>query len=169
MTTCVLGENCHVILSHADIDAGAPYGFISPKDGTVRECGAQFIRQVDSESTTYSDISAGTRLWINFDVVCADDLIEPSGAQHTASRLTDYAKLLEFLDKPSGIQCTTPVGTFANLGALGFSADERHLPEHSIIRVQLNNVGYYFPPVDPDLLAQSIWDGSLTWGTSYWH
>lgn len=168
MSTYILGDNCHVILSHADIDAGAPYGFISPKDGSIREGGAQFIRQVDSETTTFSDIASGTRLWINFDVICADDLIEPSGAQHSASRLTDYAKLLEFLSKPSAIQCTTPVGTFANLGALGFSADERHLPEHSIIKVQLNNVGYYFPPVDPALLASSMWDGPLTWETSYW-
>ena len=168
MTTYVLGENCHVILSHAEIDAGAAYGFISPKDGTVREGGAQFIRQVDSESTTYADISAGTRLWINFDIICADNLIEPNGAKHAPTRLQDYQKLLEFLDKASGIQCTTPVGSFANLGALGFSADERHFPKVSIIRCQLNNVGYYFPPVDPALLAQSMWDGPLTWETSYW-
>ncbi len=168
MTIYTLGENCHVILSHADIDAGAPYGFVSPKDGTVREGGAQFIREVDSETTTYADISAGTRLWINFDVICADDLREPNGAQHAASRLTDYAKLVEFLGKGEGIQLTTPVGTFANLGALGWSADERHLPKYSIIRCQLNNVGFYFPPADPARLALSQWDGSLTWETSYW-
>lgn len=168
MTTYTLGVNCHVILSHANIDAGEPYGFISPKDGTIREAGAQFIRQVDSESTSYSDITSGTRLWVNFDVICADDLIEPSGEQHAATRMADYAKLVEFLGKASGLQLTTPVGSFANLGALGFSADERHYPAHSIIRCQLNNVGFYFPPIDPDLLAQSVWDGSLTWETSYW-
>ena len=164
----ILGENCHLILAHAEIDSGAPYGFISPKDHTVREEGAQFIRQVESDSTTYTDISSGTRLWINFDVICADDLIEPTGAQHAKSRLQDYAKLLEYLSKPSGIQLTTPVGSFPNLGALGFSADERHYPRHSIIRCQLNNVGFYFPPVDPAFLDLSIWDGPLTWETSYW-
>ncbi|HNS07173.1 MAG TPA: hypothetical protein PKZ26_08900 [Anaerolineaceae bacterium] len=168
MSTYTLGQNCHVILSHAEIDSGAPYGFVSPKDGTVRECGAQFIRQVESESTTYTDIVTGTRLWINFDIICADDLLEPNGAEHTPTRLQDYAKLLDFLSKPSGIQCTTPVGTFTNLGALGFSADERHLPKHSIIRVQLNNVGFYFPPADPEKIAASVWDGPLTWETSYW-
>ncbi len=168
MTLYLLGVNCHVILSHADIDGGAPYGFIAPKDGTIREGGAQFIRQVDSSTTSYSEITSGTRLWVNFDVICADDLREPNGAQHAAGRLTDYAKLMEFLGKTSGIQCTTPVGTFANLGALGFSADERHLPKHSIIKCQLNNVGFYFPPADPERLALSMWDGTLTWETSYW-
>ena len=32
----------------------------------------------------------------------------------------------------------------------------------------LNNVGYYFPPADPEKLALSLWDGTLTWATSYW-
>jgi len=68
----------------------------------------------------------------------------------------------------SGITLVTPVGAFTNLGALGYSADERHRPHHSIIKCELNNVGYYFPPVDPDLLALSLWDGTLTWSTSYW-
>ncbi len=92
MTTYALGENCHVILSHVDIDAGAEYGFVSPKDGTVRECGAQFIREVDSSIGSGADPNESTRLWINFDIVCADDLIEPSGAQHTPTRLSRLRK-----------------------------------------------------------------------------
>lgn len=166
--TYILGENCHLILSHADIDTGAAYGFISPKDDSIREGGTQFIRQVESESTTYADISSGTRLWINFDIICADDLIEPNGAQHAKTRLQDYSMLLEYLNKPSGIQLTTPVGSFANLGALGFSADERHYPHHSIIRCQLNNVGFYFPRSIPPFSTSASGTVLLTWESSYW-
>jgi hypothetical protein len=164
----VIGEDCHVILSHADIDAGADYGFISPKDDSPRECGAQFVREVTSESTEVTDTTSGTRLWCHFDVILPDDLIAPNGAAHTKTRAQDYAKLLEFLSKPSGISLTTPAGTLLNLGSLGWSADERHMPGHSIIKVQLNNVGYYFPPADPELITSSVWDGILSWESSYW-
>ena len=39
---------------------------------------------------------------------------------------------------------------------------------HSIVKVGLNNVGYYFPPANPEQLALSVWDGTLTWETSFW-
>jgi hypothetical protein len=169
MSGYVLGENCHVILSHADIDAGAPYGFLSPQDNTVKEEGVQITRRVQSEDTTYANIHAGTMLWIAFDVICADNLRDPNGAEHPKTRQQDYDKLAQFLLQSSGLTLITPIGAFVNLGALGYSADERHLPHHSIIRCELNNVGFYFPPVDPTLLVLSRWDGPLTWDTSYWH
>jgi hypothetical protein len=167
--TPTIGLDCHLILSHADIDAGAEYGFICPKDDSHRECGVQFVREVVSESTVETDTTKGTKLYCHFDLILADDLIAPNGAPHIRTRAQDYAKLLEFLSKPSGIALTSPAGTLVNLGSLGWSADERHMPHHSIIKVQLNNVGFYFPPADPDVLAASVWDGVYTWETSYWH
>lgn len=166
--TPTIGEDCHVILSHPSVDAGARYGFLSPQDNTVKEEGVQVTRRVQSEDTTYADMHAGTMLWIAFDVLCADNQRAPNGAKHPKTRLQDYSKLAEFLLQSSGITLETPVGAFTNLGALGYSADERHRPHHSIIKCELNNVGFYFPPVDPELLALSLWDGTLTWGTSYW-
>lgn len=168
MSTPTLGEDCHVILSHPDIDGGAGYGFICPKDESIREEGVQVIRQVESQDTVYSDAHLGTHLWITFDVICSDDLRAPNGVKHSKTRAQDYAKLMEFLLQTSGLVLVTPVGAYVNLGALGFAADERHRPHHSIIKCELNNVGFYFPPVDPDLLALSVWDGGLTWETSYW-
>ena len=57
-------------------------------------------------------------------------------------------------------------------------------PITPLSKCQLNNVGYYFPPVDPALLALAIWgssdisDGmgtiivpgvdSLAWDSGYW-
>lgn len=166
--TPTIGADCHVILSHPDIDFGAEYGFISPKDDSHREGGAQFVREVTSESTDYTNSTSGTRLWCHFDIILADDLIAPNGAPHTKTRAQDYAKLLQFLAKPSGISLTTPAGTLVNLGALGWSADERHLPRYSIVKVQLNNVGFYFPPADPEAIKASVWDGSLLWDSSFW-
>lgn len=168
MSAYVLGVDCHIILSHPDIDGGADYGFICPQDGTIKEEGVQITRRVQSVDTTFADMHAGTMLWISFDIICADDLRNPNGQKHTKTRLQDYAKLNEYLLKSEGITLTTPVGTFLNLGALGYSADERHRPHHSIIKCELNNVGYYFPPVDPALMALSLWDGTLTWETSFW-
>ena len=75
-----------------------------------------------------------------------------------------------------------PLGAVVSLGALGWTADERHTPSHSIVKCQLNNVGHYFPPVDPQVLKQSVWGypeldpqpvgypavPSLTWDGGYW-
>ncbi|MBP8996741.1 MAG: hypothetical protein KBG10_00480 [Anaerolineaceae bacterium] len=166
--TYTLGDNCHIILSHPDIDSGAGYGFVCSKDGSIRAEGVQVIRQVESLTTVYAEAHASTMLWITFDILCADDLRDPNGAKHPKTRAQDYAKLMQFLLKTEGIILQTPVGAFANLGALGFSADERHHPRFSIIKCELNNVGFYFPPVDPQALTLSVWDGSLTWETSFW-
>jgi hypothetical protein len=163
-----LGKDCHLILQHADVNAGEPYGFICPKDNSPRELGVQVTREVSSDSVDETNSITGTQLWLSFDLLLADDLINPDGSSHAATRGEDYAVHTAFLAQPRGISLTTPAGTYTNLGALGWSADERHLPDHSIIRMGLNNVGYYFPPADPESLALSLWDGTLTWATSYW-
>ena len=163
-----IGGNCHLILQHPDVNSGAPYGFVCPKDNSIRELGVQVTREVTSDSTDESNSTTGTQLWLNFDFLLADDLIDPDGKVHAHTRAQDYAMLLQFLAMPAGIALTTPAGLYSNLGALGWSADERHMPHHSIVKCGLNNVGFYFPPADPVLMALSLWDGTLTWGTSYW-
>lgn len=160
MTAPVIGQDCHIKLSHAGIDAGAPYGFLVDERHKVYPEGVRINRET---------VSGGlVTVWVHADVVLADDLLNPDGTRHSATRAEMYAKLLEFLDQDSGIEMETPVGTLVNLGALGFTADERHLPRHSIVKLQLNNAGTYYPPVDADLLALSVWDGTLTWADSYW-
>lgn len=163
-----IGKDCHLILQHEEVNGGQPYGFVCPKDHSPREGGVQVVRQVTSDSTDETNFTTGTQLWLNFDVLLADDLVNPDGSRHTASRSADYTILLDFLSQPQGIALTTPAGIYTNLGALGWSADERHLPAYTIVKVGLNNVGYYFPPANPEQLALSVWDGTLTWETSYW-
>jgi len=103
-----------------------------------------------------------------FDILLADNAINPDGSTHIASRLTDYNMLMTYLSQKSELVLTSPIGAIVNLFAIGFTADERHMPLKSIIKCQLNNYGIYFPPVDPITLSLSMWDGTLTWETSYW-
>jgi len=155
-----IGTDCHITLAHAAIDGGAAYGFLVDSRQKTYPEGIRINREV---------ISSGvTQVWLYFDVLLADNLLNPDGSMHAQTRAQMYSKLLQFLTMPSGIEVSTPVGTFTNLGALGFTADERHLPLSTIVKVQFNNAGYYWSPVAPELLAQSVWDGVLTWNTSYW-
>jgi hypothetical protein len=160
MTAPVIGQDCHITLTHADINGGQPYGFLVQEENGTRPGGVQITHEVDSYGTT--------RLWLYFDVLLSDNSINPDGSAHTPTRAQDYALLLQYLGKMDGLWLNTPVGTFLNLGAVGWTADERHLPHSSIIKCQINNIGYYWPPVDVSTLELSQWDGTLTWATSYW-
>ncbi len=79
-------------------------------------------------------------------------LVNPDGSPRSGSRAADYALLSRYLERRSGLEVGTPVGVFANLGALGHAANEIHLPTQSLVRCQFNNAGTYWPPVDPALL-----------------
>ncbi len=168
MTTPVIGQNCHITLTHPAVNSGAPYGFLVNLQGGTRPGGVQITHEVDSLGIT--------RLWIYFDVVLSDFSINPDGSDHGVTRTADYTMLLLYLNQMSGLNLATPVGNFFNLGAIGWTADERHLPNSSIIKCQINNAGYYFPPVDPNILSQCVWgqsdeNGTIpsrTWNTSYW-
>ena len=79
-----------------------------------------------------------------------------------------YAMLLEFMHQVDGLTLTTPHTVFANVGAVGHSATETHYEALSVITCQLNNAGPYYPAPDPAAFNLSLWDGTLTWNTSYW-
>jgi len=161
-----IGTDCHITLTHPAVNGGLPYGFILSEQTRSRPEGIQVTREVFSEEVAFYD--TGMRVWIHFDIMLADFLVNPNGSKHTQTRADSYAMLLQYLDQKDSINLESPIGTFVGLGALGYTAREKHFPTHSIVYCQLNNVGSYFPPVDPEILDQSIWDGSLTWATSYW-
>lgn len=156
----ILGKNCHITLTHPEVNGGEPYGFLVNEDHGTHPGGVRITHEVDSGGTT--------RLWLYFDVVLANAAINPDGSPHLASRDEDYQMLLRYLSQLEGLTLSTPVGAFLNLGAIGWTADERHLPNSSLIKCQINNIGVYWPPVDEDTLKQCVWDGILTWGSSYW-
>lgn len=160
MSDPVPGKDCHITLRHSEVNGGKSYGFLVNEEGGTRPGGVQITHEVDSSGTT--------RLWLYFDVILADSAINPDGSKHAATRSQDYQMLLLYLSKLEGLELQTPVGTFLNLGAVGWTADERHLPGGSIMKCQINNIGVYWPPVDDSVLKLSLWDGTLTWATSYW-
>jgi hypothetical protein len=107
-------------------------------------------------------------------VLLADRSVNPDGTMHTRTRTQDYVKLCQFLGKRWGVAVTFSAGTLVNLGAVGWTADERHMPSHALVKCQFNNVGVYWPPIDPLLLSLSVWAvddqlrGGPTWNSSYW-
>ncbi len=155
-----IGSDCHITLAHAAIDGGEPYGFLVVVDRGIRPGGIQIKREVSTEGEML--------VWVYADILLADNAVNPDGSTHSSTRAEDYARLLLFLDQREGLEMVSPAGALTNLGALGFTADERHMPDHAVVKCQFNNAGSYYPPVAPELLAQSIWDGPLTWETSFW-
>ncbi|MBI9043377.1 MAG: hypothetical protein JEZ06_02755, partial [Anaerolineaceae bacterium] len=110
MTT--VGEDCHITLMHEDVNGGAAYGFVLDPDSRARPEGVQMTREVVGDET-----EEFTTVWIHFDVLLADELINPDGSLHTESRSEMYSKLLEYLDKREGVNLDMCMGTIMNLGA----------------------------------------------------
>jgi hypothetical protein len=160
MPAPVIGQDCHIRLTHPKVNGGQPYGFLVQQDNGTRPGGVQITHEVDTYGTT--------RLWLYFVVLLSDNSIAPDGSLRTHTRAEDYAMLLAYLSQTAGLYLDTPVGTFLDLGAVGWTADERHLPGSSVVKCQINNIGYYWPPVDANTLELSVWDGTLTWSTGYW-
>lgn len=155
-----IGQDCHILLSHPQVNGGEPCGLVLDAASRLRPEGIMLTRQfISGQAVT---------IWVYFDVLLADHLLTPSGEFAEATRAVQYATLMAYLQETSGINLETAIGTFVDLGAVGFTAHEYHTPDHSLVKACLTNAGIYYPPVDPAVLALSVWDGTLTWVTSYW-
>ena len=155
-----IGHDCHITLNHPNVNGGLPYGFLVDEENNTRPGGVQITREVASDGST--------RVFVLFDIVLADNSINPDGTKHAYDRMMDYIKLTQYLQQLSGIELNTPIGIYSNLFAIGFTADERHLPKSSLVKCQLNNLGIYWPPADAHDFYASMWDGPLLWGISFW-
>lgn len=160
MTTYTIGTNCQITLQHAAVNGGAPYGFLIT--GQDKDFGPAVTAQHERAS------DGTTKIRVYFTVLLADNLANPDGTLHADSRASMYTMLLAFLQQSAGLTLTTPNTVFPNVGALGHSATESHYEALSVVTCQLNNVGAYFPAPDPLAFSLSIWEGTLTWSSSYW-
>lgn len=156
----VIGQDCHIVICHPHVNGGAPCGLVLDSTSRIRPEGIMLTRQFIS--------GRGVTIWIYFDVLLADALLTPGGGFASSSRAQQYALLMEYLQETESITLETAIGTFVNLGAVGFTAHEYHTPGQSVIKACLTNAGVYYPPVDPAVLTLSVWDGTLTWDSSYW-
>jgi len=159
MTTPTIGKDCHMTLTHPSVNGGDPYGFI-----------LQVTDPHFGPGVTIQQVLTGivTTIKLFFHVLLADDLINPDGSVHSDDRATMYAMLKDFLTKLDSVTLTCPIGAYSNIGATGHVATEYHFTDLSIVVCQVNNAGTYFGPVDYEILLLSVWDGTLTWATSYW-
>ncbi len=156
-----IGVDCHLTLAHAAVNQGDDYGFILDPESHYPE-GIAIKREV------FTDLEHPMKVWVYFDVLLADGLLNPDGSRHIQTRLEMYEKLVQYLGEQEGLQLVFGLGAITGLGAIEYAATEKHYSDHSVIRVQLTNVGAYFGVIDEEDFNNSVWDGTLTWATSYW-
>jgi hypothetical protein len=157
-----IGKDCHLVLQHPAINAGDPLGFLLQPDPSNPNAGpvVQLQRETDSTGQSTSKVF--------FTVILADNLVNPDGTLHSEDRETMYALLVQYLQQPDSILLGFGGGWITGLEAIGHVSTEMHYGDYSLIACQFTNKTAYFPPADPVAFYASIWDGTLTWATSYW-
>jgi hypothetical protein len=160
--TDVIGQTCHLILQHPLVNGCDPMGFLLQPDPRSPNAGpvVQLQRETASDGTSTSKVF--------FTVILADDLVNPDGTLHAENRLEMYAALIEYLQQPDSLLLGFGGGWLTNLEAIGHVSTELHYGDYSLMACQFTNKAAYFPAADPLRFYTSIWDGTLTWSTSYW-
>ncbi len=163
------GIDCHIALSHADVNSGEPYGFLldeSKESGPAVSVQREAVKQ---DNGSYIDSQK-----YFFTVVLGDRLPNPDNSIRVESGAEMYAALMDFLGRHRDIALLTPSGTFSGLYAAGHYATEIHYPDITLVTVQMSSSGSSFDPVDITLFIQSFWvdgetyAGDMTWSNSYW-
>jgi hypothetical protein len=162
MTNQIIGLNCHLLLQHDSVNAAAAYGFILEHDSRNPGAGPAVSIQKEIDS----DGHVKTRVF--FSVLLGNSLVNPDGTLHDVTRSADYLLLLAYLAQPSAITLTCSAGVISDLCSLGHVSTEMHFGDHSVVVCQLTDTSIYFPPADPTIFNASVWDGGLTWSSSYW-
>jgi hypothetical protein len=161
MTTPVIGQDCDITLTHKDVNAGAPYSFILATDPTVRGGAVSIQRNTDPDT-------GEILIRVFCTILLADNLKNPDGSKHSANRSTMYGFLIQYLSKIDGLSIDTVMGVFTGVAPTGFAATEMHQPLVSHVACQFTNLRTYHPPITSTNFFLSIWNGTLTWATSYW-
>ena len=162
MTDPVIGSDCHLVLQHPLVNAGLQIGFLLQPD--PRDPNAGPVVQLQRE--TASDGSNTSKVY--FTVILADNLVNPNGTLHAQTRAQMYDAIVEFLQQPADLLLGYGGGWLTNLAALGHVSTEMHYGDYSLVSCQFTNKSAYFPAADPVNFYASMWDGTLTWSTSYW-
>lgn len=169
MAASTPGVNCHIALSHAQINNGVPYGFLlddSKEAGPAVSIQREAVKQDDG---TYIDNQK-----FFFTVILGDRLPNPDNTIHQETAAVMYAALMHYLGWHSGLALLTPTGSFSGLFTSGHYATEIHYPDITLVTVQMSNTGHSIDPVDVTRFIQSNWvdqavyAGDMTWATTYW-
>ena len=160
-----IGEDCHLIIYHADVSAGLGDGFL------VAE-GTAIAAQRSALETLPGVYTEAAKLFAS--ILIADKARLPNGGRDTRDRTTVYLKLCEYLAKRSGLSIVTPAGAYAAMFCMNHLATESHYGGYSIVVCTFNSTNAAFAPCDPTALAMSFWvdpatyTGDRTWSNSVW-
>ena len=161
-----IGINCDLILVHPSVNDGDPYGFVLAPDPSKTGPAVSIPRSLDDDDEG--------QIYLFATLILADDLQNPDGSEHSASRQTMYDMLLLFLEQIDSTSVGTFMGTYLGLGQVGHTATELHLVEASYISLKFANLSTYHSPIDSDLFFGSLWQpatpagDAFTWDTSLW-
>ena len=160
-----IGADCHLILYHADVNAGDGDGFLVV-EGTAIAAQRSAIETIPGQYTETTKLFAS--------ILCADRARLPNGGRDTRTRLQVYQALVAYLAKRSGLSMVTPAGGYVGLFCTSHLATEQHFGGHSIIVCSFSSLNAAFAPADPVALATSKWvdpatyAGDRTWDNSVW-
>ncbi len=169
MIVCMPGVNCHIALSHPQINNAVPFGFLlddSKEAGPAVSIQREAVRQDDGSYTDNQKFF--------FTVILGDRLPNPDNSIHQENAAGMYAALMQYLSRHANLALLTPTGSFSGLFASGHYATEIHYPDITLVTVQMSNTGSTFDPVDVTRFIQSYWvdeavyTGDMTWATTYW-
>jgi len=161
-----IGVDCDFVLVHPLVNGGSPYGFVLAPDPAKSGSTISVQRSLDD--------SDEVQIYLFATVLLADDLKNPDGSEHAASRQTMYDMLLDYLEQIEDISVGTFMGNYLGLGQSGHTSTELHLVEASYISLKFANLTTYHPPIDSDLFFGSIWQpetpagDAFTWDSSVW-
>jgi len=171
-----IGVDCHLTLTHANVNGGNPYGFILSGDAEGLGPATAIQREAfDDGDGAYTD----KRKYF-FTVLLSDSLSNPDGTDHAGTKSAEYALLLSFFSQRTDITLTTPAGVFAGLKATAHHATETHFGAVMQIACQLNDLDAVYEPADTVLYLSSAWlldtdtsgsewtDGTDDSETGYW-
>jgi len=161
-----IGTDCDLVLVHPLVNGGDPYGFVLAPDPSKNGPAVSIQRSLDDDDEV--------QIYLFATIILADNLQNPDGSEHSASRQTMYDMLLLFLEQIDSTSVGTFMGTYLGLGQVGHTATELHLVEASYISLKFANLSTYHSPIDSDLFFGSLWQpsppgaGAFTWETSIW-
>jgi hypothetical protein len=166
-----LGTDCDIMLSHPNVNAGVPLGFLLYRKPTEL-LGPPVKVHLESYTNALGGTDSVRHLWFN--VLLADGLLNPDGSLHADSAATMRSNLLSILMEYTDINLYTPAGLIAGLAATGHVMIHTIYPQMEVAEIQLSNDAVNFAPVDPARYAASAWvdldtyTGVMTWSNSYW-
>ncbi len=160
-----VGVDCDITLTHPDVNGGLPVGFI------LKRARATVSGLVTLRRQAYRLPEGGytDRLVWWMTILCSDELLNPNGSRHARDRQDIYDDLVAFLNARTGITLDTINGIYTDLHATLTVTTEYigRLSDEIVLR--LNNGAFNdLAPIDRERFLASVWDGVLTWDTSYW-